>query len=474
MADQAGDRARLGWLLPALAVAALPRLALLALPGPGRDEAAYHYWSHHPEPAYAPLLQALLRLADLLPLPAVLSLRLPSLLAGVSALLLLHLWMRDRGASPAARAAAVATLALGAWGAYAGAIAHPDMLLLVAALAFVVATGRQRSWLAVLAAAAALAAKPSGLVVVLVAFAWLGRDRPPSRGPATLLLAALVAPVLLPLLAQPELVAGMLDFARMGQGRAPWQGLVAGAVGLLFLLGPLPLVAGARGLRAWRRPLDPATACALLWLLAFGLAAGAGQWKANWVAPALFLLWPAGWEPSRRTLAVGLVATALPALVLATSLSRPGWTAAVEARIPAGPLAYPALAGEREAERSVARSWSQRAREYQRPVVFADSLRARYAWPPAAIVADDYGLAARLHFELGEPGVGLWLPGDPVFRPRDGQPLPAGRPLLVLGAHGWPKLPPGTIVEGRSTLPHPLGGRTVQLGWIDDPEPDPR
>ena len=51
------------------ALATILRLFFLMLPGPGRDEAIYHYWAFHPEPAYSPLMQLAIRLFDLLRSP---------------------------------------------------------------------------------------------------------------------------------------------------------------------------------------------------------------------------------------------------------------------------------------------------------------------------------------------------------------------------------------------------------------------
>lgn len=85
---------------PWISIAALAiRMPLLFLPTPGRDEAAYFYWSRHFEPAYSFLMQVIVRVFQWLPVPDLFAMRLPALLMGILVIFWLDKLLLLRGVS---------------------------------------------------------------------------------------------------------------------------------------------------------------------------------------------------------------------------------------------------------------------------------------------------------------------------------------------------------------------------------------
>ncbi|MCB0265314.1 MAG: glycosyltransferase family 39 protein, partial [Calditrichaeota bacterium] len=166
-------------ILPAVI---LLRLPLLLLPGAGRDEALYWYWAHHFELAYSPLLQIAIRLFEWLPLPDIWAIRLVSLVASGCSLWLLEQLLIRRKIKDVQRRWLLLALAVAPWQTYAGAILHPDMLLLATLLAFVYFSEKQGFTLAAISAGLAIWAKPSGILVIAIAIIyWLVIDSNTSK-----------------------------------------------------------------------------------------------------------------------------------------------------------------------------------------------------------------------------------------------------------------------------------------------------
>ena len=207
------------WLMLAPA-ALLLRLPLMLLPAAGRDEAAYYYWAYHNELAYSPLLQMAVWCADQLAfLPPTVRLRLPSLIGGILVLYVFDRLLVVRGVSRGGRWLAISALAFTPWQAYAGAILHPDNLLLL--FMFLTVLWARRGLLVplALAAAAALWAKPTGLLVAVGAMLFLLFEMRPARTRpliATAILIILSLPVLLAF--RPEMVTAMSEFGQIGGG----------------------------------------------------------------------------------------------------------------------------------------------------------------------------------------------------------------------------------------------------------------
>lgn len=451
-------RSLLAWTALAVALAAL-RLPMLLLPGLGRDEAAYVYWSHHPEPAYAPLLQILVALGR--GLPTILEARLPSVLAGALVLGLFARLLAQRGMVLRDRWIAVALVGLCPWQTYAGTILHPDDLQLAAVLGFVVAAGDRRAWWAVVIAGLAPWTKPSGALVVVVAAVWILRGGfvGRARAAAWALLFALALPPLFAM--DPPLLRGLLAF---GSSDADlFRRVSAFVLGSVVLAGPaLPLV-GLRGVVELRNgSRDLGKHLGLLFVIAFGAAAVVtGQVKGNWMLPAILLLWPHTMTWRAPTAGVALLTTALLSAALTISFVRVDWSRAVEERWVELP-SYLMVAGEREADVASASAWWHRPAEY-RPVEFScpDGLEV--------VVSDDYGLASQWILSCPNPVPRLVLPLDPVFHD-PGATIPRGAIVLAV-RHEVADLIAERAWEPMDPVAHPITGAPIQRARVTDDSP---
>lgn len=458
------------WALLMFALVAI-RAPLWLLPGLGRDEATYAVWAHHPHPAYAPLLQAMLALPRALGTDAVWLWRWPSIVSGMLVLLLFERWMAACGAVRGARVLALLLFAFSPWQTYTGAILHPDDLQLAAIFAFAWASRTGRTPVAMVAAALAPWAKPSGVIVTAVAL--LGRlaaGRPTARSVGAWMLVLLVA--FAPLgFAHPGLVTALMSFGRVAAPTPLLERIAVLLLGVVFLAGPGAWVGLARGL--WRAPrLDPRVLpdrlLGLALLGAFALAAAfSGQVKGNWLLPGLFLLWPMDLVPGTRwrsrmgwNAAIG--ASVLLSVALTVVFARPDLARWAEERWGHAVLpSYLSVAGTREAEVASATQWWHRPAEYR-------SLASWCAedWPQQRIevvVSDDYGLAAQWAMTCPTTVPRLVLPRDTLMpRPRT---IPAGAIVIavqcdvqdLVGTAGWTELDP---------LAHPITGAPVQRALV--------
>jgi hypothetical protein len=271
-------------LLAVAACGIVPRVLLLRLPGLGRDEAAYLYWSHDPEFAYSPLLQVALWFADALPGAAAWTLRLPALVGGVAALVL------ARRLAGSARQPAVVALFLSPWWVFSSSMVHPDALLLPALLALCLARRRGHAFGVAVAASLAAWAKPSGLLAIPVALVFLADPRlgGPWRRLNAALLALSAASVVAPIL-RPEIFSSLREFASADPTVA-WQwrwGI--GLLAVVLLTGPHMLAAAVGN--AWRaRGLQLEALLPTVFAAAFAFAALFwGQFKITWFLPAIVL-----------------------------------------------------------------------------------------------------------------------------------------------------------------------------------------
>lgn len=452
-------------LLPVLLIALVPRVVLAWLPGVGRDEAAYHWWSHHPEPAYAPLLQLFLALADRLPLDPALALRIPNLLAGAAALVLFGRLVTLRGESRPAWA--VAALAATPWALYTGGLAHPDPFLVCALLAFALADRAGHPGAIGLATLLAVAAKPSGLLVVPFALWRLHQLR---GGPAWAVGVTAVALAAASMaLFSPAMVVAILQFARV-DAEAGWVARVGvGLVSTLALGGLVLPAAAARGFQ----PRDTTRALGIGYVVAFALAALAtGQIKGNWILPGLLLLWPEGGLPRPRLWTPAVVASAAVSVGLVTVMHRPDLAGALEARIPGLDRTYPLQAGAREMQVSATTTWAERFREYGDLSPFADAV-ATDAARPGWIVSDDYGLATQLSFAWSHGRIPVVLPEDPIFlrSVAAAEPMGPADGILLMAVHDDPASLVASLGRSwrmldRPPVPHPVTGQPVRLAWV--------
>lgn len=461
----------------------------MLLPGAGRDEALYVYWSRHPEPAYAPLLQLLTALFMHLPIPAHLAMRLPSLLGGVVVLGLFERWLRSRGVSYRDRLVALLALAVTPWQIYTGTILHPDSLLLACLLVFLIALQRERWLAAALAAALAFWSKPSGILLLPAALYGFWRH-PALSARAAIFYSGVAVLGLLPvaLSFRPEMIEAISEFSRIAPGISIGEALLLQIIAIVLLGGIfLPVKALAGLTERLKHPAIPAPAghgerVALVVAAVFlgGFAGAAllfGQIKGNWILPAMVILWPrgAGRPPSPRQYA-GVITTFLLGLATVTLISQPRLVSALEKQLPVLDGSYALQAGQREARVSATGSWSQRWREYQPVTAYLGQIQTAWAKhsprpAPAWIVCDDYGLAAQTVFAWNIPGQRLVIPGDGVFI--NSLPAPGTRRLsggvLVIAVHHPLAGPWSGLKSVREilVLDHPQGGAKVYIGISD-------
>ena len=456
------------------ALLALPlRLPLLLRPEPGRDEAAYFYWSRHLELAYAPLMQLFAKFGFLLPIPELLALRLPSLLGGVVLLALFDRWMVVNDVSPRMRWIGLLGVALCPWQIFVGSLLHPDGVFAAAVLLFVLAASSGRLVASALAVVLAVWAKPTGLLL-LPAFLRLlsGFEgwRTWRGGLALLALLAGIAPV-----AAAWDVGMVAEVSRFGVRDDT--GILGRGIGfalLTVLSGGLLLSLGAvRGLQhlvrtgsTTDRRETVAMVIAVAFLVVFGLAAVLrGQFKANWILPAFLVLWPFARIPQPSFVRWGLASAAFCSLLLVVAVRWPeqvAWATggATEPVLESGILAPDFL--EREQ-----RDWASIepfARAVEAGVLQADGGQTI---PPDHIVADDYGLAMQLAYRWRDSGTTVAVPAHGLFRERSGaserQRATHRRTLL--------------LTKGSSEAPvtlrlsHPKTGEVLEVALLADETP---
>jgi hypothetical protein len=470
--------------IPVALLALLTRIPILLLPGAGRDEALYFYWSKHPEPAYSPLLQFLLNFFDLLPLPDLTMIRLPSIFAGIVVLPLFEKLLRHREINRRSTLIALLALAFCPWQVYTGAVLHPDNLLLCCLLLFLLAAIRTQYFMGSIAAAMAFWAKPSGILLFPVIVYTLFFSGGTSRKSAVISLCAylfLVIPVASAF--KQEILKAMSEFSRMDPSISFLKGMGVQLITLFLIGGILLPLTGFWGFvqrlnnffRRAKTDLDLRITLiiALVLLGTFGCAAlFFRQIKGNWMLPALVILWPG--KPLSKSLSItGLAITLSLSVGTMIAITQPGIIAALEKRLPGWEKTYSLQAGAREARVSATASWSQRYCEYQSINKFLEEVRV--AWEeeqpgfqyPEWVVSDDYGLAAQLIFAWSRSEQKLILPKDGIFiRSLPGKnctKLPGG--VLVLAVHYqpgsiWPRL---DDVRTFGTARHPLTGREVFL-----------
>ncbi len=475
--------------------ALLIRLPLILLPGAGRDEATYHYWAYHPEPAYSPLLQLAIRVSDWLPFSSLGKLRLPSILSGIIVIFLFDRWLQDRKIPPSLKILLLSTFALTPWQTYVGAILHPDNLLLLLILLFLILLKRRWYGVAMLVAGFACWAKLTGLLLLPVAIGVLVIDPEISRKSRFRygIMGIMVAlPVVVCL--RGGMLAAMTEFGKIAPASPVYQKVLVAVLTILLLAGPALLIFSFVGVRSihFRKRLVTdilpeqlaALLIALVLVAVFGAAAiFQGQIKGNWVLPALILLPPRQISLKlRRWMVSGLAISLLLSAGMVLALTHPGLLAKVEAHLTFLPGSYSLQAGTREARVSRTRSWAQRAMEYQSIAPFARQLhyiwqreRPRGAKFPRWIICDDYGLAAQLIYAWKSTGSNMIIPTDPLFK-NTLPPLDASREvaeIMLLSVQlPLPRLSPlNVLMENAGTVRHPISKTPVRIAFLRNPLP---
>lgn len=477
-------------ILPAVI---LLRLPLLLLPGAGRDEALYWYWAHHFELAYSPLLQIAIRLFEWLPLPDIWAIRLVSLVASGCSLWLLEQLLIRRKIKDVQRRWLLLALAVAPWQTYAGAILHPDMLLLATLLAFVYFSEKQGFTLAAISAGLAIWAKPSGILVIAIAILyWLVIDSNTSKLRIKRILLTLGTALPVAISANWQMVQGVLEFGKIGDQVSLLHVLPIQLLGIVVLGGPAMVYVAWRTITPfvsffhrifseitqvqslrWTLPMVISTA----FFAAFGGAILiTGQIKANWMLPAfvtLLLLWqnefPIPWL-KRLTLA-----SLVLSIGFGLGFQLPGFAATIENRFPILGTSYSVQAGDHEARVSATSSWANRVQEYQALQPFAADVvqqwRANQPTQfPEWILSDDYGLATQLVFAWQQPQIPIFITGDLLFKHRLPENNSAifkkpGLELTVLNESriNFPQL---QEILTPIPLPHPYASGFVQLHFL--------
>ncbi len=475
--------------LPLAGLALLLRFPLITLPGAGRDEALYFYWSRHLEPAYSPLMQFITAFFDFLPILNLLAMRMPSLIGGVLVIYLLDKLLQERQAIPGIRWLLLSAVAFSPWQFYTGTILHPDNWLLVSVLIFLIASYRRQHLIIALAAGLSLWVKPSGLLLLPVAGYWFF-FYPSLRAGQRIFYLSLIAILILPIFLsfQPEMIQAISEFGKISSQVSLAEALSLQIFSVLLLGGIyFPALALVNAWRNRKLLLDfnfrhsgdhLSLITGMIFFAGFGAAAlFMGQIKGNWILPALVILLPASLTLHNRTKHfIGLSTAALLGLLLMLAFSRPAMLDSLTAYFPGIDRGYAMQAGSREARISATATWAERIDEYQSNDSFFEKIET--AWQqaagtdwPAVIVSDDYGLAAQVAFAWDQPDQRLLLPEDGIFFrswPKKGQQALPGKALVILVHHQ-----PETFWQGLKSLKmiavldHPQNKRKVYIAFSD-------
>jgi len=423
-----------------LTVVTLVRLPLWLLDGPGRDEALYRYWAHHPDLSYAPLLQGIIRVFEFAGPHSAWTLRLPMAVLGFVVLYLVDLRLRKANAASSARLIVGAAVALSPWQGFSGSILHPDNVFVVTLLLFTLAAWDGRVITSTLFAVMVMLAKPTG--VLLLPIAWwmggrLGTSHPWRVHFARIVLAAGL--LLFILTMQLDMIRGIATFGQLDESLSLSARFGTASIALLFLSGPILIYLAVQGFRErvtrlrrssspeLRREAEVTLATASV-LLVFFLAAALfrGQFKPNWILPAALVLLPlTTTKVSNRLLYPGLALTLLASLGQTWVMHDPDVVDrkivnTITGAVGTGLKAYAVHGGSEEASDSAGRHWRNYMQQYNDGSEFAHEIEEMWnaetgTETPSWIVSDDYGLAAQLHWYLGSEDARIVLVGDKTF-----------------------------------------------------------
>ncbi|KPJ96554.1 MAG: hypothetical protein AMJ53_00245 [Gammaproteobacteria bacterium SG8_11] len=460
------------------------RVPLLFLPNPGRDEAAYFYWSHHFEPAYSFLMQLVVRLFGWLPVSDLFAMRLPALLLGILVIFLLDILLQLRGVNYSFRCMALLLFAFSPWQSNFGVFLNPDNFLVAVLLFFLLAVIREQLLPAALFSGIAVLAKPTGILLIpagwFIIFAAknliIRRKFLYGLIPVIFLL-----PVILSI--RKEMIFAMLEFGKLNSLLPMWEILAFQLALVVVGGGPILLFFAAVGLKQRLRTKNlphhlklenmAVLVIAACTFIIFGAAIVLNsQVKYNWILPALVILWPTQPIPIKKYILI-------PAIVLSMGLGifqnvmklNPRWVSQIEDSLPALRSIFALKGGAREANVSASRSWTEHALEFQSMDGFVGQIEMIWEQfgsgkPLQWIISDDYGLAAQLVFGLGNENVGMILPKDGIFArtlSEDAVELSGG--IIILAVHRdarsvWEQIDVSRIQR----IPHPVTGQLLSVG----------
>jgi hypothetical protein len=469
--------------IPALLV----RLPLLFLPNPGRDEAAYFYWSHFPEPAYALTMQAVVAIFRQFPIPDMIAMRLPSLIMGILVLFLFDKLLMIRGIKRKPRLIVLSALAFCPWQSNFGVILNPDNFLFASMLLWLIAFSKKQYFLVILSSALAVYSKPIGLLVIpptiFVLFTEQDLNKQKLSGYYSVLL-ILILTYLMSL--RFEMFQSFLEFGQL-DGEISLIELFS--IQFLLLLaagGPLLLYFSSNGLIArirkgmFEQPEDKAALILSLFMLVVfgGALIFNNQVKYNWLLPALFILWPK--QPmkiSKPVLIVGLMLTIVPGILQNMVKSRPQIISHLEEKFPLIKSSFVFREGKRDFKISMSKSWSEHVLEYQSMDEFCNQViqfwenEKNTTDHPFWIISDDYGLTSQLLFNMKGNQAKMILPGDGVFNGTipdlNDINLADNAMILVVKSDGenvWDRL---YSIGAKRTILHPISNKPVLVGIPD-------
>lgn len=461
------------------------RFPMIFLPGAGRDEAIYFYWSRDLEPAYTPLMQLLLAVFNYLPIPQLITLRLPSVLTGIAVLYLLDAILQYRKIPRRNRIGLLVIFAFTPWQIYTGTILHPDNLLLTCILLFLLSIYQKKYLLGAIAAGLAFWTKPSGILLLPVAtYLFFFHPEIKSKNKVLYLLTLLGLTFPIAISFHPEMVRAIAEFGKVNSQMSLTNAIFLQVLSIMLLGGILMPFSAVHRFWEQRRSLwdfsfqDAASHIALvtgfIFILAFIAAAFVlGQVKGNWMLPAIVLFWlPHRYDTSRKMSYWKTGSAMLPGILLVLCFANPGFISNLEQKLPGLGNSYAWQAGNREARVSATDSWTQRIEEYESVDPFLKSVQS--IWQknseenfPKWIISDDYGLAGQLVFGWNQPAQRLIIPDDGIFfrtrPPKSATTLPGG--VLVLNVHHkpgevWHRLKSSKKIFA---LGHPQTGKQIYI-----------
>ena len=407
----------------------LLKLRLVADVELGKDEAVYWYWGQHLDASYALLPLIIFKLTHALYPHQEWFLRLPSVLLGTLATVLVYWLCRMQSLAKQLALWAAAAFALSHWTWHTSSYLHPDgflvpcWLLALCMARQAEATNALRPYVYTgLAAGLAVLCKYSGAFLVGGLGLWIALDQRGKerwhRLAAFLLPAVAIAAPLTDAQFSTDfyLPQTLSTLSRIEDLDHPLLRLLFFAVSPLFFVSPFLLFLLYAGLVRSAKQRDllallPAL-CTIGAFLFFAL--GRGQIKGNWILPGLLSLWPVAFATQpRRWMLVAIVATGLlQALAIGLGLKYPGLYSEFAVRSGLD-KSYVGLVSEEDRVREPSYSWSERLCEYSGWRRFAADVEETL--PPLPLLSTQYSISFALAY-YGRVEREYYTVDDPRFR----------------------------------------------------------
>ncbi len=407
----------------------LLKLRLVADVELGKDEAVYWYWGQHLDASYALLPLIIFKLTHALYPHQEWFLRLPSVLLGTLATVLVYWLCRMQSLAKQLALWAAAAFALSHWTWHTSSYLHPDgflvpcWLLALCMARQAEATNALRPYVYTgLAAGLAVLCKYSGAFLVGGLGLWIaldlrGKERWHRLAAFLLPAVAIAAPLTDAQFSTDFYLPQTLStLSRIEDLDHPLLRLLFFAVSPLFFVSPFLLFLLYAGLVRSAKQRDllallPAL-CTIGAFLFFAL--GRGQIKGNWLLPGLLSLWPVAFATQpRRWMLVAIVATGLlQALAIGLGLKYPGLYSEFAVRSGLD-KSYVGLVSEEDRVREPSYSWSERLCEYSGWRRFAADVEETL--PPLPLLSTQYSISFALAY-YGRVEREYYTVDDPRFR----------------------------------------------------------